>query len=271
MTTTNGKIHLNELTPQEWIKFSKSWFILDPVVNRRQIAAHPAAFPVELPTEFIGFFTRQGQCVLDPFAGTGTTLLAAQQLGRSARGIELEPEFIRFAAEHQQITIEAGDATTLLDDQNLHSDEAYDYLFTSPPYMNALRTSRGGNKDTRHKKRKTRHQPTIYGDNPLDIGNIADTKEYIARLVQTFTHAHRTLKPGAYCTIVVQNLNFNGNLYPIAWQIAIAMLDTKLWELKGEKIWCQARRRLGIYGYPTTYATNNFHHYCITFRKPKKV
>ena len=268
-TSTSGRIHLNDLTPQEWIKFTKSWFVLDPVVNRRQIAAHPAAFPVELPMEFIRFFTRQGQYVLDPFAGTGTTLLAAQRLGRQAQGIELEQEFIKFSEQHQEITMQAGDATTLLTDRDRHPDEVYDYLFTSPPYMNALRKSRGGNKDTRHKKRISVSQPTVYGDNPLDIGNIADPGQYITRLVQTFSEAHRTLKRGAYCTIVIQNLNFNGNLQPIAWRLGLAMLDTELWELKGEKIWCQDRRRLGIYGYPSTYATNNFHHYCLTLRKPK--
>ena len=267
--SAKGRTHLNELTPQEWMKFTKSWFILDPAVNHQQIAAHPAAFPVELPMEFIQFFTCQGQSVLDPFAGTGTTLLAAQRLGRQAQGIELEPAFVEFSEQQQEITIQTGDATTLLADRDRHPGEIYDYLFTSPPYMNALRKSRGGNKDTRHKRRMSISQPTIYGNNPLDIGNIEDSDQYITRLVRTFSEAHRTLKRGAYCTIVIQNLNFNSSLQPIAWNLTMAMLDTELWEMKGERIWCQDRRRLGIYGYPSAYATNNYHHYCLTFRKPK--
>ena len=141
--SAKGRTHLNELTPQEWMKFTKSWFILDPAVNHQQIAAHPAAFPVELPMEFIQFFTCQGQSVLDPFAGTGTTLLAAQRLGRQAQGIELEPAFVEFSEQQQEITIQTGDATTLLADRDRHPGEIYDYLFTSPPYMNALRKSRG--------------------------------------------------------------------------------------------------------------------------------
>ena len=54
---------------------------------------------------------------------------------------------------------------------------------------------------------------------------------------------------------------------PIAWQFGIAMAETGLWDLKGERIWCKEQGRLGIYGYPSAYATNNFHHYCLTFRK----
>ncbi|MBF0391202.1 MAG: site-specific DNA-methyltransferase [Alphaproteobacteria bacterium] len=50
---------------------------------------HPAAFPPELPLQAIKFFSVEGDVVLDPFAGTGSTLLAAVQLGRKAIGFEL--------------------------------------------------------------------------------------------------------------------------------------------------------------------------------------
>ena len=259
--------HLNELSAPEWIKFTKSWFVLDPVVNKAQIAAHPAAFPIELPTEFIRFFTRSEQIVLDPFGGTGTTLLAARQLNREAHGIELEPEFADFSEKHYGITMQIGDATSMLTNQENYPDEFYDYVITSPPYINALHKSRGGNKDTRHKKRKNGGYAIDYGDNPQNIGNISDVKQYIQRLIETFTSVHRVLKPKAYCTVIIQNLNFDGSLKPIAWQFALAMTETNLWDMKGEKVWCQSKKKLGIYGYPYAYATNNFHHYCLTFRK----
>lgn len=50
--------------------------------------AHSAAFPEALPEWFIKLFTQPGDCVLDPFAGSGTTLRVAQRLGRSAIGID---------------------------------------------------------------------------------------------------------------------------------------------------------------------------------------
>ena len=62
------KKRLNDLTAKEWIKFSKSWFTLKRGgSDREKIKAHPATFPAELAESYIGFFTKQGEWVLDPF------------------------------------------------------------------------------------------------------------------------------------------------------------------------------------------------------------
>ena len=60
---------------------------------------HSATFPVELPGWFIRLFTQEGDVVLDPFMGSGTTALAAAQLGRTYVGIELKPEYIELARQ----------------------------------------------------------------------------------------------------------------------------------------------------------------------------
>lgn len=54
---------------------------------------HSAVFPRELPEWFIKLFTQEGDTVLDPFAGSGTTLVVAQQMRRSSIGIEIVPEY----------------------------------------------------------------------------------------------------------------------------------------------------------------------------------
>ena len=58
---------------------------------------HSAAFPIELPSWFIRLFTADGDVVLDPFLGAGTTALAAARLGRRYVGIEIQPEFVTLA------------------------------------------------------------------------------------------------------------------------------------------------------------------------------
>jgi DNA modification methylase len=55
---------------------------------------HSAAFPLALPQWFIKLFTDEGDAVLDPFAGSGTTLKAAIDLGRKAIGIDVSNEFV---------------------------------------------------------------------------------------------------------------------------------------------------------------------------------
>lgn len=54
---------------------------------------HPARFPLELPAFFIRLLSKPGQVVLDPFGGTGTTALAAEQLGRRWLVTEIDPEY----------------------------------------------------------------------------------------------------------------------------------------------------------------------------------
>ncbi len=58
---------------------------------------HSATFPVELPAWFIKLFTKPGDIALDPFMGSGTTALAAIQLGRNFVGIDISKEYIELA------------------------------------------------------------------------------------------------------------------------------------------------------------------------------
>ena len=56
---------------------------------------HSAAFPEWLPEFFIKLFTDEGDVVLDPFLGSGTTYRVAKQLGRVPIGIEIDPEYVQ--------------------------------------------------------------------------------------------------------------------------------------------------------------------------------
>jgi len=63
-----------------------------PLVGKNM--GHPAVFPVGLPEFFIKLFTKEGDTVLDPFAGSGTTGLAAENLNRNVVLIDNKPEYI---------------------------------------------------------------------------------------------------------------------------------------------------------------------------------
>ena len=76
-----------------------TWFIPYKTVQSRTAKFdHPGTFPVDLPSWCIRLHGRPGAVVLDPFAGTGTTLLAAHLEGATGLGIELDPAYASVAA-----------------------------------------------------------------------------------------------------------------------------------------------------------------------------
>jgi len=75
--------------------FQQIWNI--PGASTKQ---HPAPFPLELATRLIRMFSFTGDTVLDPFCGSGTTMIAALRTGRNSIGVEIEPEYCRMAARY---------------------------------------------------------------------------------------------------------------------------------------------------------------------------
>ncbi len=76
------------------------WFIPYPTVrSKAQKFDHPAGFPVELPIRCIRMHGAADAVVMDPFLGTGTTLVAAQRLGLRGVGIEMDPVYARTALD----------------------------------------------------------------------------------------------------------------------------------------------------------------------------
>jgi DNA modification methylase len=61
---------------------------------------HPAPFPLELASRLVRMFSFTGDTVLDPFCGSGTTMVAALRYGRNSIGIEIDPEYCRMAARY---------------------------------------------------------------------------------------------------------------------------------------------------------------------------
>jgi modification methylase len=61
---------------------------------------HPAPFPLELATRLVRMFSFTGDTVLDPFSGSGTTMVAAFRTDRNSIGVEIDPEYCRMAARY---------------------------------------------------------------------------------------------------------------------------------------------------------------------------
>jgi len=85
-----------------------TWFIPYATVRTRaQKYHHPGTFPIDLPRWCIRLHGRPGAAVLDPFAGAGTTLVAAELEGASGTGIELDPDYVAAARERLRESLAA--------------------------------------------------------------------------------------------------------------------------------------------------------------------
>ena len=85
------------ITPREFVDFTRSVWRFPPESASR--IGHPAPFPEELPYRCIQLFSFEGDVVLDPFVGSGTTCVAAIRTGRHFIGIDKCEKYVRLARE----------------------------------------------------------------------------------------------------------------------------------------------------------------------------
>lgn len=277
----NPNNKLNNLTGREWIKFTKSWFIHRPKARKENEILHPAKYPESLVKDFIEFFTKKGEWVLDPFLGTGSTLVAARSCERNGIGIELVDKYykiakkraetndgeLQFTTEIKEIVIKGNSIylKKLLKENRIDKKEIK-YCITSPPYWNQLKRN-----SIRQKDRKEKGLDTQYSEfnNKEDIGNIDDYNDFIEWQAKIFDNVFDILIPGSYLTIITNNVFADGRLYPLAYDTAISLTKrgSKSWVLKDEKIWCQDDKALLPLGINNAWVGNRAHQFCLIFRK----
>ena len=124
------------MTKEEWGRYFSSHWNFSGVKQTE----HIAMFPEELPKRLIKMFSFAGETVLDPFAGSGTTSLAAKNLGRNSIGYEINKDFEPIIREKLGVdSIKLGDDTkvTFAEDEtkNIPSFEQLPYIFHDPHRM----------------------------------------------------------------------------------------------------------------------------------------
>jgi DNA modification methylase len=274
----DARNRLNELSNREWLKRTKSVWYSRPGPRDALKAQHPATFAESDILRLIELFTRPGALVLDPFLGSGSTLMACVLCGRRGRGVELVPKWVRIARGRLALFLEKAtrEQRRLVDpDRDIFEGDSrevlptfradtFDFCVTSPPYWNILHKERGMKVAA---ERRLRDLPTRYSDRSDDLGNLPSYEEFLGELLSVWQETARVLVPGAFMAVVVSDFRHGGRYYLYHADTARVIEQTGL-VLKGTIVLVQDSKNLYPYGIPYTFVPNVHHQTVLIFQKP---
>ena len=269
------KTHINCLTAKEWLKSQLGvWQFFYEKRDIRKKDLHPATFPISLAKKVVELFTHEGELVLDPFVGSGTTLLAAQDLNRNAVGFDLNADYISLCKKrlmndnmfnHSQQTMIQDDARNVA---SYLDDGTVSLIWTSPPYANLLNRKRT-NKSRRNRKNDQFLKVEQYSQDPRDLGTMS-LEKYTAAMGDIYEKLLPLLKPKGHCVINVPDMWWENKRITIHVSL-IEELRKRGYELRNTIIWDRTNivNKVGIFGWPSNYITmGTTFEYLLDFWKP---
>jgi len=259
---------LNKLNGKEWLQYSFSLW-KDIRKNKEEWSLkHPAMFPIMLVERLIDIFTNsEKQVVLDPFMGSGSTLIGAQNKGLKAVGFEINEDYISMAKERLENVYRTMFSNNtnykIINDTAENVDKYFspnsiDLTITSPPYWDILN----------RKRTADRKNIRNYGDSKRDFGNITDYNQFLLSLQGVFKKVHEVTKPKGHCIVIVMDIRKNSTFYPFHSDLAKKMEEINF-SLKDIIIWDRQKEynNLRPLGYPYSFVVNKIHEYILIFRK----
>ncbi|MCD4693021.1 MAG: site-specific DNA-methyltransferase [Calditrichales bacterium] len=271
--------HINCLTAKEWIKNQIGvWQFYYESRDIRDKKHHPATFPISLARRCIELFTHKGELVVDPFVGSGTTLVAARDLSRNAVGFDLQQNYIELSQKRlsQQLAFNEALQIPICDDaRNIPEyleEETIKLLITSPPYANLLNRKRK-NKSRRGSLRKNDQLNQIeqYSQDPRDLGILA-LDQFSEEMFKIYKNLLPFLKPKGHCIINVADMWWENTRIPIHISV-IEALKKAGYEFRNTIIWDRTNivNRIGIFGWPSNYITmGTTFEYILHFIRPEE-
>ncbi|MCC7353334.1 MAG: site-specific DNA-methyltransferase [Anaerolineae bacterium] len=267
--------HLNCMTAKEWLKSQIGvWQFFYEARDIRDKELHPATFPISLSKRIIQLFTHEGELVIDPFVGSGTTLVAAQDLNRNAIGFDLQEKYVRLCEQrlaHGNLFNQAQQIAILDDARNIPvyvEPNTVSLIWTSPPYANLLNRARK-NKSRRDRKNGQLGKVEQYSQDPRDLG-IMPLDEYTQAMGDIFTGLLPLLRPKAHCVINVPDMWWENERITIHLAL-IQELRRRGYELRNTIIWDRTNivNKIGIFGWPSNYITmGTTFEYLLDFWRP---
>lgn len=256
---------LNDLTGKDWLKLTKSVWVSERCAEDKDAFEHPAPFLIKDIRKLISLFTKKDMIVLDPFMGSGTTLIASTLENRKAIGIDLSRKYCKLAEKRLKKLKLKGykiiKGNSLKKISKLKTK--IDYCVTSPPYHNILRNKGGG---IRKDGSQRRQGVEYYSEDPEDVGNQKDYKSFIELFGKIMKEVYKKLNDKKYCSIIISDFTVNKKETNAHGHI-IHLMQKIGFEFNGSVVLMQNSKPLYPFGYPYAYKINHHHQYILNFRK----
>lgn len=254
---------LSCIEARDWMKNQIGvWQFMYEPRDVRDKSVHPAVFPIAMAKRVIEQFTHRGELVLDPFVGSGTTLLAAQDLARNALGFDLKQEYVELSNSrvseppadcHCKQMAFCDDARNIV---NHVAQGTVKLAFTSPPYANILNRERK-NKSRRGDLRENEQFGKVeqYSQDPRDLGTL-DADSFEKEISEIFRAMMPVFQEKAHILINITDAWIDGKRVPLHINIVNAMRAAG-YEFRNTIIWDRRNlvNKIGIFGWPSSYIT----------------
>ena len=262
---------MNNLSGKEWLLNSFTiWRDIRKSRDESQLK-HPAMFPQSLAERLIDIYTKDcGEKILDPFMGSGSTILAAMSKGKEGIGIELSKEYIKLTKNRvKNFQMDILNSVDIISPKIINDDarnlgkhikpESVDLVVTSPPYWDILNMRRtADNKEIR-----------TYSNEETDVGNIKSYNEFLESLKAIYSEVYKALKPNKRCIAVVMDIRKKDKFFPfhidqtkIMQELGFEIEEFAIWDRQHEY------NNMRTLGYPWVFRFNKVHEYiCIYWKR----
>ncbi len=202
---------INDLNLNRWKEYedivTDSLWVLD---KRDNSGVHKADywgnFIPQIPNQLLKRYTKKGECVLDTFAGCGTTLIEAQRLGRNSLGIEIQPKVVEIA--NNLINSEPNNLDTtneVIEGDSKEVDykeiltryhrKSVQLLIMHPPYFDIIK----------------------FSNDPRDLSNANSVDDFLAMMNKIVRKASEVLDKGRYFGLVIGDKYCKGEWIPLGF------------------------------------------------------
>ncbi len=200
----------NDIDMSNWKDYTDietdSLWIIDKRDNSGAHSGHyHGNFVPQIPFQLLSRYTKKGDWVLDPFMGSGTTLIEAQKMGRNSIGIEIQEDVAkeamsRIGAENNQecsAKVYVGDSAKLNFDAlyNTLGIKKVQFVIMHPPYWDIVK----------------------FSDHPNDLSNAASLEEFLNSFGNVIDNTTKHLERNRYCAVVIGDKYANSQVVPLGF------------------------------------------------------